>query len=105
MESLYLEILPPLVAQLLDAHHHPLGFTNFTLARLLQPENAELPMLVTLSGIVILSKLLQPENAELPMLVTLSGISILVRLLQLWNSPLPIHVTPLGILMLVRLLQ
>ena len=37
----------------------------------LQPENAELPMLVTLSGIVTLVKPLQPENAELPMLVPL----------------------------------
>ena len=60
MESLLLEILVPLVAQLLDAHHHPLGFTNFTLVRLLQLENALVPMLVTLSGIVMLVRLLQP---------------------------------------------
>ena len=29
----------------------------------LQPENAEYPMLVTLSGIVTLVRLVQPENA------------------------------------------
>ena len=48
-----------------------------------QPENAELPMLVTLSGIVTLVKPLQPEKAELPILVTLSGIVMLVSPLQL----------------------
>ena len=42
----------------------------------------ELPMLITLSGIVTLVKLVQPENAELPMLVTLSGIVILLKLVQ-----------------------
>ena len=35
----------------------------------LQPENAESPMLVTLSGIVTLVSELQPSNAESPMLV------------------------------------
>ena len=39
-------------------------------------------MLVTLSGIVILVKLLQPENAKLPILVTPYGIVMLVKLLQ-----------------------
>ena len=39
-------------------------------------------MLVTLFGIVMLVRLLQLENAALPMLVTLFGIVMLVRLLQ-----------------------
>ena len=39
-------------------------------------------MLVTLSDIVTLSRLLQNENALLPMLVTPSGIVTLARLLQ-----------------------
>ena len=54
----------------------------------LQPENADLPMLVTESGIVILVKPLQPENAESPMLVTESGIVRLVKLLQPSNAEL-----------------
>ena len=47
-----------------------------------QPENAEEPIEVTLSGIVTLVRLEQPKNAEEPMLVTLSGIVMLVRLVQ-----------------------
>ena len=39
--------------------------------RLLQLENADFPIFVTPSGIVILVKLLQLENAESPILVTL----------------------------------
>ena len=57
-----------------------------TLVRLLQPENAQYPMLVTLSGIVTLVRLLQSENAHSPMLVTLLGIVTLVRLLQYSNA-------------------
>ena len=33
------------------------------LVKLLQLENADFPMLVTLSGIVMLGKFLQPQNA------------------------------------------
>jgi hypothetical protein len=40
----------------------------------MQPANAPSPMLVTLSGIVMLVNLLQLENALPPMLVTLLGI-------------------------------
>ncbi len=43
-------------------------------------------MLVTPSGIVMLVRLLQSENAQLPMLVTPSGMVMLVRLLQLENA-------------------
>ena len=43
------------------------------LVRLLQPENAEYLIDVTLSGMVMLVRLLQPENAESPIDVTLSG--------------------------------
>ena len=52
------------------------------LVKLEHQENAELPMLVTLSGIVMLVKLVQCPNALLPMLVTLSGIVMLVKLVQ-----------------------
>lgn len=62
-------------------------------------------MLVTLLGIVILAKLLHPENAELPILVILSGIAMLVKLLQSRNAESPILVTLSGIVILVRLLQ
>ena len=40
-------------------------------------------MLVMLFGIVIFVKLVQLENTESPMLVTLLGIDILVRLVHL----------------------
>ena len=40
-----------------------------TLVRLLQPQNAKLPIEVTLSGMVILVRLLQSTNAALPMIV------------------------------------
>ena len=36
-------------------------------------------MLVTLSGMVILVRLLQPEKAELPILVTLVGIIVFIQ--------------------------
>ena len=47
----------------------------------MQELKAKFPILVTLSGIVILVKLLQKEKAS-PILVTLSGIVMLVKLLQ-----------------------
>ena len=47
------------------------------LVREVQPENAELPILVTLLGMAILVRLVQPENAELPILVTLLEIVVL----------------------------
>ena len=50
--------------------------------KLLQALNADSPMVVTLSGIVMLVKSQQSENAYAPMLVTLSGIVMLVKLLQ-----------------------
>ena len=40
------------------------------------------PMLVTLSGMVMLVRPVQLENALSPMLVTLLGMVMLVRLLQ-----------------------
>ena len=43
-------------------------------------------MLVTLLGIVTLVRLVQPENAMIPMLVTLLGIVTLVRLVQPENA-------------------
>ena len=49
------------------------------LVKLLQPQNASLPMLVTEFGIVIPVKLLQPLNASLPMLVTEFGITVFLQ--------------------------
>ena len=54
-------------------------------------------MLVTLSGIVMLAKLLQSENALIPMLVTLPGIVMLVKLLQCSNVLFPMLMTLSGI--------
>ena len=66
-----------------------------TLDRLLQYPNANVPMLVTLSGIVILVKFI-PANAQFPMLVTLFGISKMGRPVQSLNGPSPILVTLFG---------
>ena len=55
--------------------------------------NADLPMLVTLSGIVTLVSLVQSSNAVLPMLVTLSGIFTLVSPEQPSNAESPMLVT------------
>ena len=73
-----------------------------TSLKLLQLENAELPILVTESGIVTPVKLLQPMNAELPILVTESGIVTPVKLLQLENASCPIF-SPLVIVTALRL--
>ena len=60
---------------------HAVAF-QLTVVNLEQLEKAEEPMLVTLSGIVMLVIPLQPEKAYSPMLVTLSGSVMLVSPLQ-----------------------
>jgi len=50
--------------------------------RLVQPEKAEQPILVTPFPIVTLVRLVQLIKAELPMLVTLFGMVTLVRLVH-----------------------
>lgn len=52
------------------------------LASDLHEENADFPMLVTLSGMLMLVREWHPENAESPMLATLSGMLVLVSELQ-----------------------
>ena len=56
-------ILVPLVAVLEGDTHQPFGFSNVTLVKLVQLENAEEPIEVTELGIVTLVKLVQLENA------------------------------------------
>ena len=75
-----------------------------TLVRLLQLSNAFSPMLVTVLGIVMVAKE-HILKADLPILVTLFGIVTLFRLMQQSKTLSPIDVTPLGIVMLVRLVQ
>ena len=53
---------------------------------LVQSLNAYFPMLVTLSGIVMLERFLQAENAFLPIILTPSGIVTVVILLQFENA-------------------
>ena len=53
----------------------------------------------------MLSRLEQLLNADLPIDVTLSGMVMLLRLVQLWNAQSPIEVTLSSIVMLVRLVQ
>ena len=76
---------------------------NVIAVRLVQPKKACCPMLVMLSGIVMVVRLLQ--KAKPPMLVTLSGIVMLVRLVQSRKASFPMLVTLSGIVMLVRLVQ
>ena len=52
---------------------------------------------MTLFGISILVRLLQPENAALPILVTLLDINIFVTFLKLLNWQTPISVIVSGI--------
>jgi hypothetical protein len=54
---LELDILVPLVAVDDDEYHHPFGFLNVTLVRLVHSQNARSPMLVTLSPISTLVRL------------------------------------------------
>ena len=61
-------------------NHFQAGFHFFPI--LIYGSNAQSPMRVTLSGIVILDRLVQPENAQPPMLVTLPGIVMLDRSVQ-----------------------
>ena len=61
-------------------HPLPIGPAVFKLPQKFKPN---LPMLVTLAGIVIFAKELQAENTLFPILVMLSGITTLVRELQL----------------------
>ena len=74
--------------------HQDSRFEMFTSVSPEQRENAESPMLVILSGIVIDVSPEQPENAQSPMLVTPSGIVIDVSPEQLENAPSPTPVTP-----------
>ena len=60
----------------------PEVFLNVAEVRLLQPEKAQSPMLVTPLPIVTDCKLLQYWKAKFPMLVTESGIVTEVKLLQ-----------------------
>ena len=59
----------------------------------MQPENTELPMLVTFLGIVIFERPVQPENALFPILVMLSGITTSVISLHPEKALFPIPVT------------
>ena len=70
----------------------------------MQPEKAELPILVTPSGIVTEVKPVQPEKAELPILVTPSGIVTEVKPVQPEKAELPILVTDSGMVIEVSLL-
>ena len=73
--------------------------------KLLQPANAQFPILLTLFGMVIEVKLEQPENALSPMLLMLLGMVIEVKLEQLKNAPSSILFTLLGIITEVKLWQ
>lgn len=72
---------------------------------MLTPLNAQFPILVTDSGIVISFSVVQCENAPLPMVVTESGIVTEVRLLQFENEYSPMLFTESGIVMELSLTQ
>ena len=64
-----------------------------TVERLEQPLNAELPILVTELGMVMLVNPVHPSNAEPSMLVTELGMVISVRFVQFLNFSRPMLVT------------
>ena len=70
-----------------------------------QPEKAELPIDVTLSGMVTDVKPLQSRKAELSIDVTLSGMVTDVKPLQPWNAEPPIDVTLSGMVTDIKPLQ
>ena len=72
--------------------HDPMSLI-YTPVSPVQSEKAARPMLVTLSGMVILVRLLHEEKAESPILVTLSGITIFDKDLSLIKALLLISVT------------
>ena len=72
--------------------------------KLLQPLKADMPILVTPSGIVIEVNLLHLRKASSPILVTPSPIVIEVKLVQFSKTLSPILVTLSGILYSVRVL-
>ena len=75
---------------------------------LLRPEqyaNAESPMLVTPSPIVMLVRLQHQRHVEAPTFVMLLGIVTLVSLEHAANALVPMLVTLLPNVMLVRLVQ
>ena len=67
-----------------------------------QSRNAEPPICVTLFGMVMEVKLVQPANAMLPICVTLFGMVTDVKPVQLSNTEVPINVTLLGIVIEVN---
>ena len=75
-------------------------FGIVTAARFVQFSNIMLPMLLMLSGMVMLFKP-EPLNAPLPMLVTVPGIVIPVIPQKSVNALVPILMTVLGIVTLV----
>jgi len=72
--------------------------------RRLQPKKALFPMLVTLSGIVMLVRLVQPSKAPCPMLVKLAlvGNVTLVSPVQFSKALYPMLVTLSGIITVLR---
>ena len=78
---------------------------NVTALKSVQLRKAEPSMLVTPFPIVILVRLSEKLKALLPILVRLSGIVMLVRLLHSAKVPSSMLVTPFPIVMLVRLVQ
>ena len=75
---------------------------SITISRLLHPQKASSPMLVTLFGMFMLDKLPHPLKADSPMLVTPSGIFMLVKRMHCLKADAPMLVTLFGILMLVN---
>ena len=79
LDRLLLESDVPLVAVLLDVRYQPVVSSNVTDVKLVQPEKAPHPMLVTPFPMVTDVKPLQPSKAYHPMLVTLSGMVMDVK--------------------------
>ena len=72
------------------------------MTRLLQYANAPSPIVVILSGMLIVTRFSQLMNAKSPIVVILSGRLIVTRLLQNANAPSPIVVILSGSLIVSR---
>ena len=91
-DLVYVPMPPPVAAKYLSRKspgnealpNEPLAIVpaNVTLASLLQPSNALLPIDVTVAGMVMTVRPVQPLNASLPIDVTLAGMVMLVRPVQ-----------------------
>ena len=75
------------------------------LVKPVQPEKAELPMLVTFGGRATVVSPVQPKNAWLPIVTRLFGRLIVDKCVAFWNTYAGSAVTPSGTVIVLRFVQ